>query len=98
MLMPAVTPVPTAGTRPGKPPIETLSFDSLLQEAKTPSATGITTGIQTDPQAPVDPNTQAQNLGPAEQAAKTDTLAPLTGIESIHNASLRRIVAQATGK
>jgi len=87
MLMPAVRPVPTEGARPGKPPIESLSFDSLLEEAK-----------QADPTNPADPLKQTDETKPVEPSTKTDALAPLSGLDTIHNASLRRIVAEATGK
>ncbi len=90
MLMPAVRPVPTEGvSRPGKQPIESLSFDSLLQEAKQSETIP---GLPNDPTAPTDPTTATENT---EQPAKPDALAPLSGLDSIHNASLRRIVAQA---
>ena len=90
MLMPAVRPVPTEGVRPGKQPIESLSFDSLLAEAKQTDATP---GVLGDPLAPTDAASAANNT---ERPAKPDVLAPLSGLDSIHNASLRRIVAQAT--
>ncbi len=95
MLMPAVSPVPTTGVRPGKPPIESLSFDSLLADARQP---GSQINTKLDPLTGVDPTTPTDNVKPPEQTAKIDALAPLTGIESIQNASLRRIVAEATGK
>jgi len=95
MLMPAVRPVPTEGARPGKPPIESQSFDTLLQEAKQTEATP---GLQTDPLAPTDPVRPTDPAQPVEPSTKTDTLSPLTGLDSIHNASLRRIIAEATGQ
>ena len=93
MLMPAVRPVPTEGARPGKPPIETLSFDSLLDDASQGESPA---GLQTDPTASIDPNTPTKDVKPTEQSATNNALAPLTGIESIQNASLRRIIAEAT--
>lgn len=91
MLMPAVSPVPTRDTpRPSALPIESQSFDSLLQEAR-----------QNEPVADASVQTQRPDraAGPAEndRAAAPNALSGLTGVESIQNASLRRIVAQARG-
>ncbi len=87
MLMPAVRPVPSGGVSPAKQPIESQSFDALLQDAR-----------QVDPLNQTDQVKPAENTPPAEAPAKPDTLAPLAGLDSIHNASLRRIIAEANGK
>jgi len=95
MLMPAVSPVPTQGTRPAKPPIESRSFDSLLQDARE------TPGLaDTQPASPdgVDPVAPADDAKTVEPSSQTDALAQLNGIDSIQNASLRRLVAEAAGK
>lgn len=91
MLMPAVRPVPTEGARPGKQPIESLSFDSLLAEAKQTDATAGRS--QGDPLAKTD---AVSDTGKTQKPPEPDVLAPLSGLDSIHNASLRRIVAEAT--
>jgi hypothetical protein len=96
MLMPAVSPVPTQTTRQGKPPIESLSFESLLEEAKLPESQ-----IEvrpTDAMSDKTPVTPPEDDKPAGQAMQANVLSRLTGIESIQNASLRRIVAEATGR
>ena len=95
MLMPAVRPVPTEGARPGKPPIESLSFDSLLEDVRQAE---LQTGSQTDAKTSTDPAPSINDIKPSEQTAKPHALAPLIGIDSIHNASIRRIVAEAAGK
>ncbi len=96
MLMPAVSPVPTTGARPGKQPIESLSFESLLEDAKQPAGQTETRPVNStteiDPQAPTD------STKPVDQTTQANALSQLTGIESIQNASLRRIVADAAGK
>jgi hypothetical protein len=87
MLMPAVSPVPTSNApRPdAKLPIESRNFDSLLAEAR-----------QASPQA------ETQGVGETQKAEATkpdtpaDALPGLIGIGSIHNASLRQIVAGDT--
>ncbi len=97
--MPAVSPVPTPGSAPGvtpgsapapgNVPIESRGFDSLLEEADQ---------IQTDTQS-TQPGGQAQ-AGEAQAPADAggpDALTQLAGIDSIHNASLRRIIADAAG-
>ncbi|MEZ6192793.1 MAG: hypothetical protein R3C45_16085 [Phycisphaerales bacterium] len=91
LLMPAVSPVPTRDTqRPGALPIESQSFESLLDEARQSQALTDATTQATNPE---------QTTGPEETAPKTthNALSSLTGVESIQNASLRRIVAQARG-
>lgn len=91
LLMPAVSPVPARDTqRPSAVPIESQSFESLLDEARQSQpltdATAQTTSTD-------------QTNGP-EESARNEThnaLSSLAGVESIQNASLRRIVAQARG-
>jgi hypothetical protein len=85
MLMPAVSPVPTQNApRPAsKLPIESQSFDALLAEAR-----------QTEPMT--QPQDTAEAVAPNEETEKANTentLPGLTGIGSIHNASLLRIVS-----
>jgi len=91
MLMPAVSPVPTRDApRPNAVPIESQSFESLLDEARQIEP-------PTDARAPT--TDTDQTTGP-DGSARTDArnaLSSLTGVESIENASLRRIVAQARG-
>jgi hypothetical protein len=91
LLMPAVSPVPTRDTqRPAAVPIESQSFESLLDEARQSQALTDATTHATNPE---------QTTGPDETARKAtpNALSSLTGVESIQNASLRRIVAQARG-
>lgn len=84
MLMPAVSPVPTqsAPSRDARQPIESQSFDSLLAEARQ-------NGSVTQPEG------AAEAVAPNEtEQTKSENIMPgLTGIGSIHNASLRRIVS-----
>lgn len=92
MLMPAVSPVPTRDApRPNALPIESQSFESLLADASQtgPLAEAATQATDTD-----------QTTGPDVSARKDahNALSSLTGVESIQNASLRRIVAQARGQ
>ena len=96
--MPAVRPVPTGGALPTKPPIESLSFDSLLEDARQ---TGEQTGTRSVSLSEVDPTTPSkgeESTDQSVQSTRPDALAPLNGIESIRNASLRRIVADAAGR
>ncbi len=84
MLMPAVSPVPTQDVpRQGsKQPIESQSFDSLLADARQVGSI--------EP-----PEGTAETVEPDEtkKASTGNTLPGLTGIGSIHNVSLRRIVS-----
>jgi len=91
MLVPAVSPVPTRG--PGAPPtsvpIESRNFDSLLEEARL-------TDIVMEPTAGEETDTQVKPADPVTKPAdEMNTLSRLSGIESIRNASLRRIIADA---
>ena len=91
MLMPAVSPVPTRDvSRPSAVPIESQSFESLLDEAR-----------QSQPPTDAAVSTKRTDQTTAtDESARTDArnaLSSLTGVESIQNASLRRIVAQARG-
>jgi hypothetical protein len=92
MLVPAVSPVPTLGpgASPRNQPIESRSFDSLLEEA------GLT-GADITPGNGAGADTQAlsSDTGP-EQVDGVSTLSQLSGIESIQNASLRQLIAAAT--
>lgn len=89
LLMPAVSPVPTRDApRPGAQPIESRSFESLLEEANR---------VEVQPPAGEAPKTEA-SPGRDSQPPAHRALAGLSGIESIQNASLRRIVADATGR
>jgi len=91
MLVPAVSPVPTQGpgTAPRNLPIESRSFDSLLEQAGQ-----IDTGVE--PTADVGTEIEAAAAGSGSKPAdEQSVLSGLSGIESIHNASLRRIVADA---
>ena len=94
MLMPAVRPVPTDGVRPAKQPIESQSFDALLREA---NQTELSPRTQTDPKVPTDPVSPTDPTQLVAPTAKPDTLAALSGLDAIHNASIRRIVAEANG-
>ena len=83
MLMPAVSPVPTQNApRPEALPIESRSFDSLLAEANQ-------SGSITQPDAAV----EAIAPNETEPATTDNTLQSLTGIGSIHNASLRMMMS-----
>ena len=83
MLMPAVSPVPTHNApRAEAMPIESRSFDSLLAEANQSGSIAQPDGAA---------ETEASNE--TEQTNPENTLPGLTGIGSIHNASLRRIVS-----
>ena len=84
MLMPAVTPVPTSNApRPdSSQPIESRSFDSLLAEAQQAESTEAADAIE-----------QTQQNESTTQTQPTNPLPGLTGISSIHNASLRQIIA-----
>lgn len=89
--MPAVRPVPIppgSASAPRNLPIESRSFDSLLDDAR-----------QTDPLAAADGqrdgDTQVRATGSTSPDDTKPAIAWLTGIDSIHNASLRRIIADA---
>lgn len=83
MLMPAVSPVPTQNApKPQAQPIESRSFESLLDEANQAEAAA-------QAEAPTDALPTEEVTKPSTQCA----LAGLTGISSIHNASLRQIVS-----
>ena len=83
--MPAVSPVPTspAPFPDSKLPIESRSFDSLLAEAR-----------QVDPSAPIEAAGSAESVNEMSSDQPSNPLPGLTGIGSIHNASLRQIVAE----
>lgn len=87
MLMPAVRPVSTEGARPSKPPIESQSFDTLLRDAR-----------QADAMSQAGPAMQAESTNPAGPAEKAEAPAPLAGLDTVHNASLRRIIAETNGR
>ena len=92
MLMPAVSPVPTQGpgAAPRNLPIESRSFDSLLEEA------GLA-GTDVDPGNGAEADTQARpSDSGTEPADDVGVLSSLSGIESIQNASLRQLIAEAT--
>lgn len=95
LLMPAVSPVPgVPGTPtrdapgPGAQPIESRSFESLLEEAN-----------RIEVQQPIDGAAKSdKSPEPDSQPSAHRALAGLSGIESIQNASLRQIVADAAGR
>ena len=94
MLVPAVSPVPTRGpgAAPHSVPIESRSFDSLLEEVRLTDAV-------VEPKAGTGANTEAQPPDPGTKPADNlGVLSGLLGIESIQNASLRRIIADAAGR
>ena len=89
--MPAVRPVPVppgSGPAQQKPPIESRSFDSLLDDARQTEPDTETAGDR-------DGGTRAQATEPPAPDNARPTISPLSGIDSIHNASLRRIIADA---
>lgn len=91
MLMPAVSPVPTRDApRPSAVPIESQSFETLLDQARL-------TEPMTDAAAPTTNTDQTTGPGETTRTDARNALSGLTGVESIENASLRRIVAQARG-
>jgi len=87
MLMPAVSPVPAsrAPQADSKLPIESRSFDSLLAEARQSGEVLQGEAAPANEAAPT-----------AEPDAPINPLPGLTGISSIHNASLRQIIAGDT--
>lgn len=88
LLMPAVSPVPTRDApRPDAQPIESRSFESLLEEAN-----------RIDFERTADDTTGSAEPAEAGEKPRVDnTLAGLSGIDSIQNASLRQIIAGASG-
>lgn len=107
MLMPAIRPVPvpgstprsTPGSTPGADtagrnlPIESRSFDSLLKDVRLTEVPGEAPLLNQADNAAQD---TAQAPDPGEARPQTyRPLFPLAGIDSIHNASLRRIIAEA---
>lgn len=87
LLMPAVSPVPTRDApRPQAQPIESRSFDSLLDEARL-------TESQTPANAGTDETTDTRTTEHNAQPVTPNTLSGLTGISAIQNASLRQIVS-----
>ncbi len=95
--MPAVSPAPVSNTpRPdSKLPIESRSFESLLDEARQsePLAGSDQTLRAADS---TDGVVAAEKSDDAQPTNQSDPLPGLTGIGSIHNASLRQIVAGDT--
>ena len=90
MLMPAVSPVPTSSApRPdSKLPIESRSFESLLAEAREGDASA--------PIESAEPTDTTDSTGSSEGVkpdTPSNTMPGLTGISSIHNASLRQLIA-----
>ena len=92
LLMPAVSPIPGVPGRdapkPGEQPIESRSFESLLEEANRIEVQQPTDGAAETNKSPE----------PDSRSEVHRALAGLSGIESIHNASLRRIVADAASR
>lgn len=91
MLMPAVRPVPIppgSASVPQNLPIESRSFDLLLDDARQVDPVAATDGKR-------DGGTQVRATGNTSPDDAPPAIARLTGIDSIHNASLRRIIADA---
>ncbi|RMH18877.1 MAG: hypothetical protein D6698_06425 [Gammaproteobacteria bacterium] len=86
--MPAVKPVSTEqNTRPIREPIESRSFESLLEEAKTEMP-----AMNEIPELNLDTNTHSESDPDVERSKKTPS--SLDGLQAIENASIRKLIEQ----